>query len=186
MKWLAAAIAVVLLAAVAVLTAHGSDKGDARAPERAGAAYVRACDGTNTYPAYPPSKRDAVLGRVRIGAFRGNFENAKAEDVYSPQRGRKALKAPVVFPSRRDVTISVPESHRAVLRLQFKSNRSAGHPSVRFRSCSRSRDTVTGYAGALLYTGPWPACVPVDVTVAGIRTTRHLLSLGAGRCGDRG
>ena len=186
MKWLAAAIAIVLLAAVAVLTANGSDKGDAQTPKPPPAAYTRTCQGTNTYPAYPASKRDALLGRVRIGAFRGNFENAKAEDVYSPKPGRKALKAPVVFPGRRDVTIAVPESHRAVLRLQFKSNRSAGHPSVRFRSCSRSRDTVTGYAGALLYTGPWPACVPVDVTVTGSRTTRHLLSLGAGRCEDRG
>jgi len=183
-KRLAIPVAVLLLAAVAVYaTASGGDEGSARAPEPAErAAYTRPC-GLSTYRAYPANERDAILGRVRIGAFRGNFENARAEDVHSSKPGRKDLKAPIVFPGRRDVTIAVPPSHRSVLRLQYKSNRSAGHPSVRFRSCARSRAEITGYAGALIYTGPWPACVPLDVTVAGSPTTRHLVSLGAGRCG---
>ena len=181
MKGLAAATAVLLLVAVAVVAANGSNEGTSASAAKA--AYTRSCQRTNAYPAYPPDKkRDAILGRVRLGAFRGNFENAEPGDVYQPKPGQFDLKAPVVFPGRRDVTIAVPESHQAVLRLRYKSNRSKGHPSVRFRSCSTSRSTITGYAGGLLYTGPWPACVPLEVTVAGSATTRHVVSLGAGRC----
>lgn len=184
MKWIAAAGAVLLIAAVAVLTGNGGNEGNAQeaeAPERA--AYTRTCTRTNDYPFYPADKkRDALLGRVRIGAFRGNFENAEPGNVYQPKPGLFDLKAPIVFPGRRDVTLSVPEEYRPVLRLGYRRSGHKGYSSVRFRSCTRRSDRITGYSGGLRYTGPWPACVPIDVTVGSSATRRYVLSLGAGRC----
>jgi hypothetical protein len=173
------AIAALTFAVIAVVAA-GGDRGGA---EARAASYTRTCEGHNGLRAWrEPAVDDARLGRAKLVSFRHLFENAEADEVYTTEDGKRVLKAALAFKGRRDLTISVPKSHRAVLRLQYKSNRSAGHPSVRFRSCARGRYVASGYPGAMIYTGPWPACVPLDVAVGDRPPRRYALSLGAGPC----
>ena len=175
---LAVATLVLSVLAVAVLT----DDGEPRAQAQTRAAYTHPCGRTAPLRAVGrASPDDATLGPARLVAFRRLFENARAEEVYSPEPGTYLLKAALVFPGRRDLTIAVPRSHQAVLRLQYKSSGSRGHSSVRFRAC-RGDARGTGHPGGLVYTGPWPACVPLHVSVGGRRSQRHVLSLGAGPC----
>lgn len=184
MKRLAAGTLVLLLLAVAVLTRDGGDE-EPQAAVRAD--YTRACALGNSVRFRPRSPRDEVLpGGAELDAFRGNFSKEKAENVYSPRPGLEVLKAPVAFRGSRDVTIAVPRSHQAVLGLDYAPESrgvdtvAEAYSSVRFRACPRA--DATGYPGGLLYTGPWPACVPIHVSVGGRRPVRHLLSLGAGSC----
>lgn len=188
MKRLAAAALVLSVLAVAVLTRNGGDE-EPRAAVRVD--YTRTCDGTASVRAVPPTPRDEVLpGGVKIDGFRGSFARAEAGEVYSPRAGLEVLKAPIVFRGRRDVTIAIPRSHQAVLGLDYAPERRGvdtiadAHSSVRFRACPGRRG-ASGFAGGLLYTGPWPACVPLYASVGGRRPQRHLLSLGAGRCQAR-
>ena len=183
MKRLAIGALILSVLAVAVLTRDGDDQPQAAVK----ADYTRTCQLGNSVRFRPHSPRDEVLpGGAELDAFRGNFANAKAENVYSPRPGLEALKAPLAFRGRRDVTIAVPRSHRAVLGLDFAPERrgvdtvAEAHSSVRFRACPRGE--ATGYPGGLLYSGPWPACVPLYVSVGGRRSQRHLVSLGAGPC----
>ena len=177
MKWLAIPLAILLIAAVAVLTQNGGNEGEARAAPRV--QYTRTCTAFSSLDPYPADKkRDAILGRAFIGAFRSSFENAKPENVYQPKPGRFELKAPFVFKGRRDITVVVPKADRAVVRLGYRESGHKGYSSVRFESCG----TFTGYPGGIIYTGPWPACIPLDVTVGSRAATRYVLSLGAGKC----
>lgn len=179
MRWLLAA-ALLLSALAAATLAPRDDRGDgsARAAERT--AYTRTCNQTNALRGAGRVRGDdARLGAARFVSFRHLFEKAEADDVYTPEPGMRVLKAALVFPGRRDLTIAVPRSHREVLRLQYDSNSGRGHPSVRFKACGTA---ATGYPGALIYTGPWPACVPLYTSLGGRRPQRHLLSLGAGSC----
>ena len=188
MKRLAAAALVLLLLAVAVAVSTGGDDDESQARPSARAEYTRACQGYNSYRPVPATRHDEVLpGGAVIDGFRASFAKASAENVYSPRPGLEVIKAPVILRGDRDVTIAVPPSHQAVLGLDYAPERrgvdtvAEAHSSVRFRACRGGRG-ATGYAGGLLYTGPWPACVPVHVSVGGGRPVRHLLSLGAGRC----
>jgi hypothetical protein len=178
MKWLAIPLAILLIAAVAVLTANGADEDDARAAAPK-AQYTRTCTAFSSPKPFPADKeRDAILGRAFIGAFRSNFENAEPGDVYQPEPGKFDLKAPFMFKGRRDITVVVPKDYRAVVRLGYKRSSHRGYSSVRFESCG----SFTGYPGGIRYTGPWPACIPLDVTVGSRAATRYVLSLGAGKC----
>ena len=172
---------------LAVLACGDGDRSEAATR----AEYTRACSVNSGQARFELTARDQPLGRgVQLNGFRGNFANASAGDVYSPRPGVEVLKAPVIFRGRRDVIIAVPRSHRSVLGLDYAFERRGvdtaeeAHGSVRFRACPGRRG-ATGYAGGLIYAGPWPACVPVFVSVGGRRPQRHLLSLGAGPCQAR-
>jgi hypothetical protein len=180
MKRLAAATLALSLLAVAVLVlSRDGDEPDARTPEPA--AYTRVCDAGSIVRAFPATKRDARLGPATLGGFRGLFENAKAREVYQPRPGVFSLKAALVFAGRSDLTLAIAPSVRNVLKLDYGGPRE-GYPSVRFRACARQPGDATGYPGGFVYTGPWPACVPIDVSVGDGRPQRHVLSFGAGRC----
>ena len=153
-------------------------------------AFVVGCGagGGSSVPLRAATRRDAVLGPVTIDAFRGNFEQAKESDVFARgPAGVKVLKAPVVFAADRDVTIAVPRTHRPVVGLNYVAadrgvdTVAEARPAVRFRPCPGERG-ASGYAGELLYGGPWPACVPLQVSAGGGPPATHRLSLGAGPC----
>lgn len=185
MKWLAAGTLLLSLLAVAVLTT-GGDESDPKAAVRVDRT-IR-CDRTSTYRPVPVTARDEALAPgVQINGFRGNFAEADAAEVFSPRPGIEALKAPIIFTGSRDLTLAVPRSHQGVLSLDYAPARrgvdtvAEGDSSVRFRACP-ARLGATGHAGGILYAGPWPACVPLYVSVGGRRPQRRLLSLGAGSC----
>jgi hypothetical protein len=156
-------------------------------------AFVRECDpgGLSSVRPHEPTARDAVLGPVIIGAFRDSFERARADEVFSPRPGLFVLKAPVVFEGEGEVTIGVPPELRGVLGLDYDpaggdvDTVAEADSSVFFRACPEPQG-ATGYPGALLYSGRWPACVRLTARVGEARPTAHALSLGAGRCPRRG
>jgi hypothetical protein len=86
------------------------------------------------------------------------------------------LKAPVVFTGKRDLTLSVPAELQDSLSLHFVGGRPA--TKVRFEACDDGE--ATGAPGEFLWTGPWPACVPLEVSGEG----RVTLQLGR-RCAHR-
>jgi hypothetical protein len=166
------------------------DKGDRPKGRAEPGAFVLGCQASDHSSVRPraPRRRDAVLGPVTIDAFRGQFERARESEVFARgPAGVKVLKAPVVFEGTRDVTIAVPKRYRPVLGLNYDASArgvdtvAEAHPAVRFRACPGERG-ATGYPGELLYGGPWPACVPLEVSVDGGPPTAHQVSLGAGPC----
>jgi hypothetical protein len=166
------------------------DKGDNGKRPAEPAPFVLACEsgGHSSVRIRRATRHDAVLGPVTIYGFRGEFERAKESEVYARgPAGVRVLKAPVVFAVDRDVTIAVPKAYRPVLGLDYDASRrgvdtvAEGEPAVRFRPCGGERG-ATGHAGGLLYGGPWPACVPLQVSVDGGPAATHRLSLGAGPC----
>ena len=173
----AAALALSVLAVAAFALPRGESPSASEAPR---AAYTRTCDRNSSVKATATTQRDARLGRAKLMSFRTLFENAEADEVYQPEPGVRVLKAALVFSGKRDLRIAVTPELKGVLALDY-GGRDEGYPSVRFRSCARG-NRVTGYPGALIYTGPWPACVPLDVSVGTRAPTRYLLSFGAGRC----
>ena len=180
MRWIAPAVLALTLATLVALQS-GDDPTAATKPR---AAYTKVCDRTNSVKPFPTTSRDAHLGRAKLVSFRQEFENAEADEVYQPEPGVFSLKAALVFSGKRDLTIAVAREVRNVMKLDYGGPRD-GYRSIRFRSCARG-ERVTGYPGGIEYTGPWPACVPVDVSVGDRAPQRYLLSFGAGRCKTRG
>ena len=162
-----------LAATIGVLVLTSGDDDAAVSKPSPAADAVRRCDATSPggRPAPDPS-RDLRAGRMTVDAFRGNFESAREGDVYTV-RGAKQLKFPLVFTGAGDLTLSVPRG--VPLRLDFVHGRGPAR-SVRFEACPRPGGS-TGYPGAVLWRGPWPACVPLEVSGVG----RVLLPLGK-RC----
>ena len=159
-RW-GAAVAALVVVSVLLLRA-GDEEEAASKPERQ-AELVRRCDPTSTVP-HPgrASERDLRAGRMTVYAFRGNFESARPHEVPT-LRGAKLLKFPLVFPGSGDLTLSVPRG--TPLRLDFVEGRAPGH-RVRFEACPADGG-ATGYPGAVLWRGPWPACATLDVSGAG-------------------
>jgi hypothetical protein len=169
-RW-GAALAALVAIAVLVVTAGDDDAAVSRALPAA--EVVRHCDATSPGRRVVPDEgRDLLAARVTVRAFRANFESARADEVLTV-RGAKVLKFPLVFTGRGDLTISVPRG--VPLRLDFVHGKRPAR-SVRFEACP-PRGGATGYPGAVLWRGPWPACAPLDVSGAG----RVLLALGK-RC----
>lgn len=146
-----------------------------------GSAPIRQCDAGSSAPPFASTGADLVIGPLRVVAFRRLFANARAADVYTRRDGRtKVLKAAVNIVGDRDVTIVVPRRLRGLLSLDY--GLAGTRPAVRFQACPRGRRT-TGYAGAWLYKGPWPACVALRSRIEGrADAVRRRVPLGAGRC----
>lgn len=176
------ALAVLGLTLGVVSLGCGGGETPATAAQRA--AYTRTCDTTSSVRVKSATSRDARLGRAQLVSFRELFENAEADEVYQPEPGVRVLKAALVFKGQRDLTIAVAPELKGVLALDY-GGRDEGYHSIRFRSCARGK-RGTGYPGSLIYTGPWPACVPLDVRVGTRPAKRYLLSFGAGRCKSPG
>ena len=151
----------------------------------AGGSYTTKCGPDGHY--FRSTKRDVVVGPLRIVSFRSLFARAREDEVYAPgPHGEKVLKAAVSIVGSRDVTIIVPRAERRRLAFGYKRNDvrtvARGHRAVHFRACARGRRT-TGYPGAWIYSGRWNRCLPVDFRIEGRRDTIHRrVPLGAGRC----
>jgi hypothetical protein len=82
------------------------------------------------------------------------------------------------------VTLSVPSSHAGRLSIAVASDDEEvgeGGMAARYEACARP-GRATGYAGALLYSGPWKRCVSLTLRVEAERRARKLkLPLGR-RC----
>ena len=170
-------LALAAVIALALVTRDEAEDGRRSVPPSV-AEVVRRCDRTSAVR--PPSSRYAArylrTGRLTVVAFLGNFQLAAADEV-PERRGAKVLKAPVVFTGAADLTLSVPRAVTRNLSLHFERGRPASR--VRFEACPGPRG-ATGAPGEFLWTGPWPACVPLDVSGEG----QVLLQLGR-RCQHR-
>jgi len=151
-----------------------------------GAAPVRRCaNGSVVFLA--ASSADATAGplvfpEVKLVASAAGLSNFYGGgQVPDGPGGSKFYKMGTFVKAGATVTVTVARSARSYLKLQQGSLYHQGEMSVVFQACPGSR--YTAWAGGFDIKGPVPACVALDVQVAGEPTLRHLaIPFGAAGC----
>lgn len=176
-----------VVAAVVAVSAHA---------DRSGRVPVRECDSRAEGGA--PVKSLTRPGDVRIGpvaffglarlAARSELERFRSGTVYT-------VKTPAFVRAGRVVVVRVAPRAQKLASLSFAPGSNLGSvaggaPAVRFEACPRSEPAfsyrgtvgpVTAFAGGFIVAQP--ACVPLDISVAGrVSHLRRVVSFGSGRC----
>lgn len=152
-----------------------------------GGALVRTCANGSVQP-LAASSADATAGplvfpNVKLVGSAGGLSNFYGGgQVPDGPGGSKFYKMGTLVKVGATVTVTVARSARSYLRLQQGPGpHLEGQMSVVFQACPGS--SYTGWVGGFDITGPLPACVALDVQVAGEQILRHLaIPFGAATC----
>lgn len=154
-----------------------------------GAALVRKCNdavddqtiGPDDVTAGPLRYPYAKL--LRSAAGLSHFYGGSVPGPDAPG-GSTFLKMGTFVKAGATVTVTVAPAARSYLKLEQGSSRE-GLTSVVFHACpGSSPSSYTRWVGGFQIRGPFPACVALDVQIAGEQTVRHLaIPIGAaGAC----
>lgn len=157
--------------------AHGIPVADCRDSGQTGRGRLRR----------PDRKRDLIAGPLALRGLRvDGGPYSTMPELFEPQPGERyaAIKTPALVKAGTAVTITIPESERAHVKVGFKGI--GFGPAATLKACRRGsperRARNTGFAGGFKVTGT--RCSELRVRVHGREgpPLRRHVSFGAGPC----